>query len=76
MKPWPKSKPAMLASKRHTGPVDTAKIVTIEVGSRGLLHRAGFKELYSLVKANTAERNALEMEVIKRAVVRSYHILC
>jgi len=54
----------------------TATIVTIEIGSRGFLHRTGFQQLYNMVKASSTERNALEIEVIKRAVIGSYHIWC
>ena len=64
----------MSASKRHAWPVDTATIITIEVGSMGFLHTDGFKQFYSLVKASAADKIAMETEVVKRTVVRSYHI--
>ena len=54
----------------------TAMIVSIAVGFMGYLHRAGVKQLHSIVKASATERTALEMEVIKYAVVGSYHIWC
>lgn len=61
-------------ARRASGHI--AMILSIAVSFRDYLQGAGVKQLYSLMKASATEINALEMEVIKYAVVGSYHIWC
>ena len=73
-KPWPEIKPSVYASLKEACKASghSATIITIEVGSMGFLHTAGFKQLCNLVKASAADKIAMETEVVKRGVVRSY----
>ena len=51
-------------------------LVTVEVGSRGFLHRHSLHGLYNLVKAPHKDKLALEEEMIRRAISGSFRIWC
>ena len=50
-------------------------LVTVEVGSRGFLHKWNLNNFYTLVKAPHKDKLALEKE-IHRAILGSFRIWC
>ena len=53
-----------------------AKLITVEVGSRGFINTASFDSLYNVVRVNKKERKELEMKVIRSCILRSYDFWC
>ena len=64
----------LAATCRHNGFLTT--LTTIQVGSRGFLHRPSLDNLYGLVKAPLSHRTDLERQLVKRAIEGSYTIWC
>ena len=51
-------------------------LVTVEVGSRGFLHKRSLINFYTLVKAPHKDKLVLEKEMIHRAISGSFRIWC
>ena len=51
-------------------------LVTVEVGSRGFLHKRSLNNFYTLVKAPYKDKLALEKEMIHGAISGSFRIWC
>ena len=51
-------------------------LVTVEVGSRGFLHKRSLNNFYTLVKATQNDKLAMEKEMIHRAILVSFRIWC
>ena len=51
-------------------------LVTVEVGSRGFLHKQSLNNFYTLVNATHKDKLALEKEMIHRAILGSFRIWC
>ena len=64
----------LVASCRDNG--YTTTLTTIQVGSRGFLHRPSLDNLYKLVKAPLNHKTALEKQLIARAIEGSFAIWC
>ena len=55
----------------------TAKLITIEVGSRGFLNLKSFQALYEALNIPPLkERRSLEMEVVKTVLHHSHIVWC
>ena len=63
-----------VASCRDNG--YTTTLTTIQVSSRGFLHRLSLDNLYKLVKAPLNHKTALEKQLIARAITGSFAIWC
>ena len=64
----------LVASCRDNG--YTTTLTTIQVNSRGFLHRPSLDNLYKLVKAPLNHKTALEKQLIVRAIEESFAIWC
>ena len=51
-------------------------LTTVQVGSRGFLHRESLNNLYQLVRAPLKDKVALEKDLIKRGIEGSFRIWC
>ena len=51
-------------------------LATIQVGSRGFLHRPSLDNLYKLVKAPLNHKTYFERQIVRRAMEGSYTIWC
>ena len=52
------------------------ELITLEVGSRGVINPAGFQYLKTTVNITTSEMSKLMFEVCKRTIEGSYSIWC
>ena len=52
------------------------ELITLEVGSRGVINPAGFQHLKTTVNITTSEMSKLTFEVCKRTIEGSYSIWC
>ena len=51
-------------------------LITLEVGSRGFIHKPGFEKLKRLTKSTTKQLKQLEMRCVKEAIISSKKIFC
>ena len=54
----------------------TASLITLEVGSRGLLHMPGFRKLSSLLHMDKKQSQLLHVQTVSEAIKGSYRIWC
>ena len=52
------------------------KLITLEVGSRGVINPAGFQHLKTTLNTTTSEMTKLMVELCKRTIQSSYSIWC
>ena len=53
-----------------------ARLLTLEVGSRGFLHCSSLNSLYELVPSRKCHQEALEADIVQKCLQESYRIWC
>ena len=59
---------------RSTG--EDATLITLEVGSRGFIHKTGFEKLKRLTKTTANQLKQLTVKCVREAIVSSNKIFC